>query len=261
MQGVAFLVNKELTNSILNITIVSSRIISIRIQVIPFDCTLIQVYAPITDYLEEEIEIFYEQIEDTIKHTPRKDLLIIMGDWNAKVGVVAHATWPNAIGRFGNDITNERGERLLECSDKHKLLLSNTIYNHTKSRIATWHSPNGQTHNQIDYILTPQRYKSSIIKTSTRTYPGVDINSDHDLVICNMKLKLCIKERSKTSRIRYDLVKLRNNATNQLYKNAIQSDIKHVTIEGKDPTTICNEIKTMITEAATKTIGIYRIRK
>ena len=46
------------------------------------------------------------------------------------------------------------------------------MYNHTKSRITTWHSPNGQTHNQIDYILTPQRYTSSMIKTSTRTYPG-----------------------------------------------------------------------------------------
>ena len=57
-----------------------------------------------------------------------------------------------------------------------------------------------------------------------------------------MKLKLCIKKRSKTSRIPYDLVQLRNNATNQLYKNSIQSDIKHVTIEGKYPTTICNEI-------------------
>ena len=132
MQGVAFLVNKELTNSIINITIVSSRIISIRIKAIPFNCTLIQVYAPTTDYSEDEIEIFYEQIEDTIKQTPRKDLLIIMGDWNAKVGVDAHATWPNAVGRFGNDITNERGERLLEYANKNKLLLSNTMYNHKK---------------------------------------------------------------------------------------------------------------------------------
>ena len=74
-------------------------------------------------------------------------------------------------------------------------------------------------------------------------------------------MKLCIKKRSKTSRMRYDQVKLRNNAINQLYKNAIQSDIKHVTIEGKDPITIFNEIETIITEAATKTIGIYRVRK
>ena len=57
------------------------------------------------------------------------------------------------------------------------------------------------------------------------------------------------------------MVKLRNNATNQLYKNAIQSAIKHVTIECKDPTTICNEIETIITAAATTTIGIYRVRK
>ena len=65
-------------------------------------------------------------------------------------------------------------------------------------------------HNQIDYILTPQRFKLSIISSSTRTYPGADISSDHDLVICNLKLKLCIKKRAISNRIRFDLDKLEN---------------------------------------------------
>ena len=83
-----------------------------------------------------------------------------MGNWNA--GNYGHCTWPDTIGRFSNESINERGEILLEFSDKYKLLLANTLFNHTKSRISTWHSPNRLTYNQIDYILTPQRFKSSI---------------------------------------------------------------------------------------------------
>ena len=134
-----------------------------------------------------------------------------MGDWNAKAGHYGHLEWPNTIGRFSNESTNERGERLLEFADKYKLLLENTLFNHTKSRISTLHSPNGLTHNQIDYILTHERFKSSIIRTSIRTYPGADINSDHDLVLCNIKLKLSIKKRTKGNRIRFNLEKLITN--------------------------------------------------
>ena len=103
----------------------------------------------------------------------------------------------NAIGRFGIGNKNCRGEILLEFAEKHKLVIASTLYNPKHSRKTTWHSPDGMTYNQIDYIVRPQRFKSSVIKTSTRTYPGATINSDHDLVICYIKMKLCIKKRKK----------------------------------------------------------------
>ena len=131
-----------------------------------------------------------------------------MGDWNTNAGNDDQLAWQNTIGRFSNESTNERGERLLKFADKYKLLLANTLFNHTKSRISTWHSPNGLTHNQIDYILTPQYFKSRIIRISTRTYSGVDIHSDHDLVLCNINLKLSIKKIMQGNRIRFDLEKL-----------------------------------------------------
>ena len=71
----------------------------------------------------------------------------------------------------------------------------------------TWHSPNDVVHNQIDYILMPQLFKSSIHKSSTRTYPGAVINSDHDLVLCNMRLKLRTQKEKKSGRIKYDVEK------------------------------------------------------
>ena len=70
------------------------------------------------------------------------------------------------------------------------MTLANTLHPHKLSRITTWHAPNVLVHNQIDYILTPPRFKLSINKAKTRTYPGADVDSDHDLVLMVMKLKL-----------------------------------------------------------------------
>ena len=90
-EGVGFMIRKELINSVLNYTAVSSRIISIRIKANPINITIIQVYAPTASYSDEYTEKFYENIENTIKHIPKKDFIIIQGDFNAKVGENSHA--------------------------------------------------------------------------------------------------------------------------------------------------------------------------
>ena len=89
-EGVGFMVKKEIKNSVINYTAVSSRIISIRIKESPMNITIIQIYAPITAYIDEEIDQFYESIDNTIKETPKKYFLIIRSDLNAKVGKDAH---------------------------------------------------------------------------------------------------------------------------------------------------------------------------
>ena len=116
----------------------------------------------------------------------------------------------------------------MEFAEKHKFVLANTLYNHKNSRRTTWYAPNGPTHNQIDYILTPQRFKSSIITTSTITYPGADIDSDRDLVLCNLKLKLCIRKNTVTNRIRFDLDKLENVTTDINYKVKLGLELSRV---------------------------------
>ena len=90
-------------------------------------------------------------------------------------------------------MANDRGWRLLEFAKRYRLTLANFSHNHKLSRTATWHAPNGQVRNQIDTILTPQCFKSSINKANTRSCPSVDIGSDHDLVLTTIKLKLKTK--------------------------------------------------------------------
>ena len=129
------------------------------------------------------------------------------------------------------------------------------------SRKTTWHSPDGQTHNQIDYILTPQIFKSSIIKTSTRTYPGATINSDHDLVLCNIIMKLCLKKKERSNRIRYDLEKLRNPQIANEYKEKLELVLSQINKDENNVTTIVSDIEKAIHLTAETIIGKYRRKK
>ena len=88
--------------------------------------------------------------------------------------------------------TTNRAKGLLEITHKYKMTLMDTLFPHKISRRTTWHSPDpgGVTRNQIDYILAPRQFKSSINRAKTRTFPGAEINSDHDSTMITMKLKL-----------------------------------------------------------------------
>ena len=105
---VGFIVRKELTKSVNNYSIISSRIISIRIKASPINMTIIKVYAPTTSHADEEIEELYKTIEKTISDSPKKDFLIVQGDWNAIVG--KDTTWNECVGRFGIGNINEQGK-------------------------------------------------------------------------------------------------------------------------------------------------------
>ena len=132
------------------------------------------------------------------------------GDRNAKVGLGAYQHWVGTAGRFGTGETNDRGCRLLEYAKSCRLTLANTLHPHKLSRIAAWHAPNGQVHNQIDFILTSQLFKSSINDANTKSFPDADIGGDNDLVVIIIKLKLKTKRFTKSPRIRFDLEKLKN---------------------------------------------------
>ena len=173
--------------------------ISIHFQGKPFNITVIQVYALTSNAEEAEVERFYEDLQDLLELTPKKDVLFIIGDWNAKVG---SQETPGVTGKFGLGIRNEAGQRLIEFCQENALVITNTLFQQHKRRLYTWTSPDGQHRNQIDYILCSQRWRSSI--QSAKTRPGADCGSDHELLIAKFRLKL--KKVGKTTRpFRYDL--------------------------------------------------------
>ena len=95
---------------------------SVRLQGKPFNITVIQVYAPTSN--AEEAEWFYEDLQDLLELTPKKDVLCIIGDWNAKVG---SQETPGVPGKFGLGVQNEAGQRLIEFCQENMLVIANTM--------------------------------------------------------------------------------------------------------------------------------------
>ena len=156
--GVAIMVNKRVRNAVLGCNLKNGRMISARFQGKPFNIMIIQVYALTSNAEEAEVEWFYEDLQDLLELTHKKDVLFIIGDWNAKVG---SQETPEVTGKFGLGIQNEAGQRLIEFFQENALVIANTLFQQHKRRLYTWTSPDGQHQNQIDYILCSQRWRSS----------------------------------------------------------------------------------------------------
>ena len=115
--------------------------ISVCFQGKPFSITVIQVYAPTSNTEEAEVEWFYEDLQDVLKLTPKKDVLFIIGDWNAKAG---SQETPGVRGKFGLGVQNEAGQRLTEFCQENSLVIANTLFQQYERILYTWTSPEGQ---------------------------------------------------------------------------------------------------------------------
>ena len=133
--------------------------ISVHFQGKPFNITVIQVYAPTSNTEEAEVEQFHEDLQDLLELTPKKDVLFIIEDWNAKVG---SQETPGVTDKFGLGVQNEAGQRLIEFCQENALVIANTLFQQHKRRLYTWTASDGQHRNQIDYILCSQRWRNSI---------------------------------------------------------------------------------------------------
>ena len=99
--------------------------ISVPFQGKQFNITVIQVYAPTSNTEQAEVEHFYEDLQDLLELTPKKDVLFIIGDWNAKVG---SQETPRVTGKFGLGVQNEARQRLTEFGQKNALVIANTLF-------------------------------------------------------------------------------------------------------------------------------------
>ena len=179
-------------------------------------------------------------------NTP-KDVLFIIGDWNAKVG---SQETPGVTGKFGLGIQNEAGQNLIEFCRENTLVIANILFQQHKKRLYIWTSPDGQNWNRIDYILCSQKGRNSI--QSAKRRQGTDCGSDHELLIA--KFRLILKKVKKTTRpFRYNL-----NQIPYDYTVEVRNRFKGLDLIDRVPDELWNEVHDIVQETLIKTIPMEK---
>ena len=130
-------------------------------------------YAPDSNYPDDVVDEFYDSLQQHINSLPSQNKYMIMGDFSAKVGEDQHLNWPNVVGSFGLGTANERGQKLLQFCAINELVITNTLFRHSEKRRITWISPDGNTRNQIDFIIVQSQWKYKL--RNSRAYHSADI--------------------------------------------------------------------------------------
>ena len=243
--GVGFIINKTITSNVTKYTALSNRVAYIKLNVSNHcDIKIIQVCAPTTSYEDEIVEHFYEEITTAIQTDPCQYTLVI-GDFNAKLGKKEEDS-ENRIGNFGLGERNDRGRQLMNFLEQQKMYAMNTFYQKKANRKWTWISPNKESKNEIDFILSSNK---SIIN-DVSVLNSIGVGSDHRIV--RAKIQINVKwERAK--RMKLTRPKIDANTLRDL-KEVYEKELKHKIDEVSDlQNKSIDEINTAINDAMLST--------
>ena len=205
--GVAMIISQKTVKSLESWNPVNDRIMTARFHSRYIKTTLIQVYAPTNDADDDTKDDFYDQLQKTVDEVPGHDMLIIMGDLNAKVGLPQEEE-EEIIGMHGLKCErNDNGERFVDFCTAHRCPIMTTMFPHKDIHKYTWTSPDGKYRNQIDHFAVRAKFRKSV--RNVRAYRGADAASDHNLIIMSLKLKLKRAHGKTTPRKTFETNKLK----------------------------------------------------
>lgn len=226
-QGVGMIMTNKMARCISNFIPVSPRVMLVQLQASPVNINIIQVYAPTADKDEQEIEELYHSIKEVIKTLKKEEVLITMGDFNAKIGKGRTSEY---VGPFGLGERNDRGDNLELFAETHQLVVMNTWFRQPPRRLYTWTSPKHRSdriiRNQIDYILINKRFRNGCI--SVKTYPGADIQSDHVPLVGTFRIRM--KRITSKKEKSFELRKLKDPTI----REKVHHDINNITSENSE---------------------------
>ena len=216
----ALVIGKTAAAALVSFKPVNDRIISARFKTTTAHVTIVQVYAPILAANNQHIEEFYDQLQEELNSIPVSDRVMVIGDFNAKVGEREEGE-KSAVGRFGFGERNERGDMLVNFCCANNLCITNTFFRQSKeNRCWMCESPDGKTHNQIDYILVSKNLQGSV--KNSRAYPSAEVGMDHQLVLANIKMKIKRNTTGDRSR-KIDIAKLEDGEILATYRTEIEN--------------------------------------
>ena len=254
-RGVAVILDGETAKRVTKIVQHSDRLILVKIQAEPVDLVVIQIYMPTSDHEDEEVEELYEELEELMDKEKGNDYLVILGDWNAVVGEGRDG---KEVGAFGLGVRNDRGQLLVEFCRRRKMKITNTWFDHNNRRRYTWKKAGDTGRYQLDYILVRQRYGNSV--KNARSYPGADIDSDHNLVMMTIEVRL--KRRlQKTSRHKKWRLEGIEEKAGAFQKETLKELVKGGTDQGRSVDDDWKEFSNAVKKSAEKTIGYQKARR
>ena len=191
----------------------------------------------------------------TVEETPTHDVLLILGDLNAKVGSINEGK-EHIMGKQGCGVANDNGGRLINFCQENNLIIGGTIFQHKDIYKWTWTSPDGQTRNQIDHVLINRKWRSSL--QDVRVLRGADVGSDHYLIRVKLKLKLRkVKKREQRSPL-LDVNKLKDPVIRKTFQLEVKN--KFNILQDKQELDI-DDFNTVLVEAGKKTLGLRKRKK
>jgi hypothetical protein len=253
-RGVAVILNCEAAKRVVKIVQHSDRLILVKLEAKPVNMVIVQVYMPTTDHEDDAVEHIYEEIEKLIGEEKGTDYLIVMGDWNAVLGEGREG---NEVGSYGLGVRNDRGQLLLDFCKRKQLVATNTWFQQEKRRRYTWIKPGDTGRYQIDYILVRQRYRNSV--KNCKTYPGADADTDHNLVMMKMAIKLKkLHKRQQKKRWALDALTTKQKEFRMAVEKEIQEQDKNKEQNVEED---WKDFKTAIIAGAEATIGYRKGKK
>jgi exonuclease III len=176
---------------------ISERILRIRLHCHPINITFIAVYSPINPSTPAKVadaDKFYTDLQDTLDRVDRNDMVMIMGDLNARLGDAEHQTAPQCIGPFTTDLLNDNGTRLLDLCLQNDLVVSNSFFSHRRIHQTAWMHPGTKQWHMLDYTIVNGKFRSSVEDVCVRKAAGA-VGTDHQLL--RTKVKLHLRSRRK----------------------------------------------------------------
>ena len=256
--GVALVMSKEAAKSLISWKPCGDRIITARFNSNHVKMTVIQAYAPTNVDTDVRKDQFYDQLQAVYEETPKHDILVTMGDWNAKVGKQM-AGEGGIVGMYGlQGERNDNGERFVSSCAANNMAIVNTMFKQKEIHKYTWTSPDGRTRNQIDYITVNGKFRSSI--NNARAYRGADVGSDHNLVICELKLKLRKIYKPAKKTLKFDTMKLKNREVREKFVLTLKNRFSCLQEETDDIEEQWRHVKEAFNETAESVLGHQRTK-
>ena len=219
--GTGFVITSPMRNSLLEFEAVNDRICRIRIKGRYSNVTIISTHAPTEEKEEYKKEEFYDRLEEIYNNVQKYDIILIMGDFNAKIGKEKHLA--KVAGKYTlHNETNKNGNFLAQFAAMNKLFIKSTSFQHKKIHTGTWRIPGTSEVNQIDHLLISLRHSSSIKDVRSCRVPNCD--SDHLLVKVRVRERITkIQKVSRVDKKKWGVEKLGNDSSNQNRKEYQQT--------------------------------------